>query len=46
MLPRPTLSGYDAHLATTEPGVAAGRGFSDAAHLPDCNQNTPLKALV
>lgn len=46
MLLRPTLEKYDLHFATTDPKVAKQRGITDAHTLPDCNQNTPIKALL
>lgn len=45
MLLRDTLENYDVHFATTDPQIAAQRGISDAETLPDCNQNTPIKAI-
>ena len=45
MLLRETLENYDVRFATTDPEIAKQRGIEDAETLPDCNQNTPLKAL-
>lgn len=45
MLLRDTLGNYDVRFATTDPLIAKQRGIADAETLPDCNQNTPLKAI-
>lgn len=46
MLLRKTLENYDVRFATTDAKIAQQRGIKDAETLPDCNQNTPLKAIV
>ena len=46
MLLRNTLESYDVRFATTDAGIAKQRGILNAETLPDCNQNTPLKALL
>ena len=46
MLLRETLEAYDVTFATTDAKIAAQRGLADADILPDCNQNTPIKALL
>lgn len=46
MLLRDTLENYDVRFATTDLEIAEQRGISNAEALPDCNQNTPLKALM
>lgn len=46
MLLRETLEAYDVAFATTDAKIAAQRGLADADILPDCNQNTPIKALL
>ncbi|MEP1422978.1 MAG: glucuronosyltransferase [Erythrobacter sp.] len=46
MLLRDTLGNYDVRFATTDPLIAEQRGILDAETLPDCNQNTPFKAIL
>lgn len=46
MLLRDTLDNYDVRFATTDPLIARQRGICDVETLPDCNQNTPVKALL
>lgn len=46
MLLRPALQKYDVRFATTDTDIALQRGISQAETLPDCNQNTPIKALM
>ena len=46
MLLRETLEAYDVTFATTDAKIAEQRGIAGADILPDCNQNTPLKALL
>ncbi len=46
MLLRETLENYDVRFATTDAKVAKQRGIGDAEVLPDCNQNTPFKAVL
>ncbi len=46
MLLRPTLAHYDVRYATTEPAAAMQHGIAGAQSLPDCNQNTPLRAAL
>lgn len=46
MMLRPTLDAYDARFATTERQVAVQHGITDAARLPDCNQNMPLRSAL
>ena len=46
MLLRDTLENYDVRFATTDPEIALQRGIKNAETLPDCNQNTPLKAAL
>ncbi|MEE4200887.1 glucuronosyltransferase [Erythrobacter sp.] len=41
---RSALAGHDVTFATTDPAAASQHGIADAAHLPDCNQNTPIRA--
>lgn len=45
MLLRGGLEAYDVRFATTDSDIARQRGILDADTLPDCNQNTPFKAL-
>lgn len=45
MLLRPTLERYDVRYATTNTEVAGQHGVSEIESLPDCNQNTPIRAL-
>lgn len=46
MLLRDTLEEYDVRFATTDVEIAQQRGVPNAKKLPDCNQSTPLKALM
>jgi UDP-N-acetylglucosamine:LPS N-acetylglucosamine transferase len=46
MLLRTALSHYDTRYVTTEPDVARQHGVEDFDTLPDCNQNTPFRALL
>jgi hypothetical protein len=46
MLLRDTLDCYDVRFATTDPVIAERRGIADADILPDCNQNTPIRAFL
>lgn len=46
MMLRPTLESYQVRYATTDRDVAEQHGISDAAVLPDCNQNTPFRAVL
>jgi hypothetical protein len=45
MLLRPTLQRYTVRYVTTEPAVARQHGVMQSDVLPDCNQNTPVRAL-
>ncbi|UAB79563.1 glucuronosyltransferase [Erythrobacter sp. SCSIO 43205] len=46
MLLRETLESHDVVFATTDRKIAQQRGVADAEVLPDCNQNTPFRALL
>lgn len=46
MLLRATLENYEVRFATTDAKIAQQRGIIDADVLPDCNQNTPFKAIL
>jgi UDP-N-acetylglucosamine:LPS N-acetylglucosamine transferase len=46
MLLAPTLDRFASRFATTEPELARQRGIADAAILPDCNQNQPLRSAL
>lgn len=46
MLLRHALDQFDTRYATTDLEVAAQSGLSDAAILPDCNQNRPVRSLL
>ena len=46
MLLREGLEAYDVRFATTDPDIARQRGIANAETLPDCNQNTPIKAAM
>lgn len=46
MLLREMLENYDVRFATTDAKILEQRGIGEAEVLPDCNQNTPLKALL
>lgn len=46
MLLRGGLESYDVQYATTDPDIARQRGIANAETLPDCNQNTPIKAAL
>ncbi|MBU2588593.1 MAG: glucuronosyltransferase [Alphaproteobacteria bacterium] len=46
MLLRATLDNYDIRFATTELALAVQHGIANAARLPDCNQNTPVRSLL
>lgn len=43
---RDCLEVYDVRYATTDADIARQRGITDAETLPDCNQNTPIKAAL
>src|SRR6056297_3669898 len=46
MLLRPGLEGHEVLTLTTLPGLAAEFGAAPSALIPDCNANTPLRALA
>ncbi|MEM1050702.1 MAG: glucuronosyltransferase [Pseudomonadota bacterium] len=46
MLLRETLENYNVRFATTDAAIAEQRGILEPDILPDCNQNTPFKALL
>ncbi len=45
MLLRGAFEAHDISFATTNAAIAEQHGIDDAAILPDCNLNTPIKAL-
>jgi hypothetical protein len=46
MLLRPGFEGHQVLYLTTLPGLAEAEGALPSARIPDCNANTPLRALA
>ena len=46
MMLRPALDRHDTRFATTHPAMAVQHGVDQAAPLPDCNLDQPIRALM